>query len=313
MPREAASAALTASRDFESGTGHARFFARCGPFEARHLALSVGARLVPSADGRETPPLRGVAPLQAARADEISFIDNRRYLGVLASTGAGAVIAAPAFAAEVPPGAAALVTKQPYLAWARIAAMFHPPPAIAPGVHPHACVAGTAKVHADAEIGPFVVVGDAAEVGAGCRIEAHAVLGAGVILGENCRIGAHVSISHALLGNRVVVYPGARIGQDGFGFAAADEGFLSVPQLGRVLIGDEVEIGANATIDRGSAQDTVIGAGLASRQPGADRAQRATWQMLHRRGAGWHLWFDRAWRLRDGRGASWLDRPYQHR
>jgi UDP-3-O-[3-hydroxymyristoyl] glucosamine N-acyltransferase len=122
-------------------------------------------------------------------------------------------------------------------------------------------------VEAGADLGPevgigaFAVIGRGARIGAGTRIGAHAVIGEGVSIGENCRIGTHVSISHAVLGNRVTLYAGARIGQDGFGFAVSDTGFVSVPQLGRVMIEDDVEVGANATIDRGSAQDTVIGAG----------------------------------------------------
>jgi UDP-3-O-[3-hydroxymyristoyl] glucosamine N-acyltransferase len=118
-----------------------------------------------------------------------------------------------------------------------------------------------AIVDPTAEIGPFVVLGARAEIGPRCRIDAGAVIGEGVVLGADCRIGAHVSISHALIGARVRIYPGARIGQDGFGFASSATGFTSVPQLGRVVIEDDVEVGANSAIDRGSAQDTVIGAG----------------------------------------------------
>ena len=244
-----------------TGTGDPRFFARSGPFPLDHLAELVGARVRPPADGRPAGPLRGVAPLQRASVEEISFLDNRRYLPVLAETAAGAVIVAPAFQGSVPPGTAALVTPQPYLAWARIAALFHPQPACVPGTHSTAVVEPGAAVDPTAEIGPFVVIGAGARIGPGSLVAGHAVIGAGVVVGERCRIGTHCSVSHALIGDRVTLYPGARIGQDGFGFAVSDQGFVSVPQLGRVVIGDDVEIGANATIDRGSAQDTVIGAG----------------------------------------------------
>ena len=244
-----------------SGTGDARFFGRAGPYRAAELADLVGARLVLPVGLGEPKRLRGIAPLQSASADEISFLDNRRYLGLLAATKAGAVIVAPAFAASVPATAAALVTAEPYLAWARIAALFHPQAAPVPGVHATAVVEDGAEVHASAQVGAFAVIGSGAAIGSGSRVDSHAVIGAGVCIGAQCRIGFHVSISHAVLGDRVTVYPGARIGQDGFGFAMSDAGFVSVPQLGRVLIGDDVEIGANATIDRGSAQDTVIGAG----------------------------------------------------
>ena len=242
-------------------TGDPRFFARSGPHSAARLAELVGARLVTPRDGRQAQALHGVAPLQLAQAGEVSFLDNRRYAGLLARTGAGAVIVSPAFADAVPAGACALVTAQPYIAWARIAALFHPPAAVLPGIHRTALVEPDAAIDPTAEIGPFAVIGPQARIGAGSLIGAHAVVGAAVTIGAGCRIGAHVSLSHALLGDRVTLFPGARIGQDGFGFAVSDQGFVTVPQLGRVVIEDDVEVGANATIDRGSVQDTVIGAG----------------------------------------------------
>ena len=119
----------------------------------------------------------------------------------------------------------------------------------------------TAHIDASAEIGPYVVVEAGAEIGAGCRIGPFVSIGRGVMLGADCRIGAHASLSHALLGARVYIYPGARIGQEGFSFAVTETGFLSIPQLGRVVIEDDVEVGANTTIDRGSTRDTIVGAG----------------------------------------------------
>jgi UDP-3-O-[3-hydroxymyristoyl] glucosamine N-acyltransferase len=116
-------------------------------------------------------------------------------------------------------------------------------------------------IDGSAEIGPLAVVSSRAEIGPRCRIGPAAILGDGVVLGADCRIGAHASLSHALVGDRVTVYPGARIGQDGFGFAITGDAFLNVPQIGRVVVEDDVEIGANTTIDRGSLQDTHIGAG----------------------------------------------------
>jgi UDP-3-O-[3-hydroxymyristoyl] glucosamine N-acyltransferase len=122
-------------------------------------------------------------------------------------------------------------------------------------------IAKTARVDLSAEIGPYVVVEAGAEIGPGCRIGPFVSIGKGVTIGPDCRIGAHASLSHAMLGARVYIYPGARIGQEGFSFASTATGFLSIPQLGRVILEDDVEIGANATVDRGSTQDTVIGAG----------------------------------------------------
>ena len=237
-------------------TGDPRFFQRAGPHSLAAVADAAGATAPPG-----MVMFTGVAPLQTASADQVSFLDNRKYVPALEATRAGAVILHPAMASSVPNGAIAITTEQPYVAWARVAALFYPEPPVTPGIHPTAWVAEDALVDPSAEIGPFTVIGARAEIGARCRIGSHVAIGAGVVLGRDCRVGAHASISHSLIGNRVYIYTGARLGQDGFGFAVADTGFLTVPQLGRVLIGDDVEIGANTTIDRGSMQDTIIGAG----------------------------------------------------
>ena len=241
----------------EQVCGDARFFERAGPFSLADVAAAVGAPVPEGAGGVFT----GVAPLQVAAAWHVSFLDNRRYGPALRQTGAGAVIVHPDMAAQVPPGSVALVTREPYAGWARAASLFHPPQPVRPGVHPAAAVDPAAQVDASAELGPHCVVEAGAQIGPGCRIGPGAVIGAGVVLGPGCRIGANATLSHAVLGARVYIYPGARIGQEGFGFAMTPSGFLTVPQLGRVMIGDDVEIGANTTVDRGSAQDTMIGAG----------------------------------------------------
>jgi len=236
--------------------GNPRFFRRSGPFP-----LAVVARTARGVADEVELLVEGVAPLQAAGPKEVSFLDNRRYASALDQTLAGAVIVHPEMAARVPSTAVAIVTNEPYAAWARVAALFHPVPPPSPGIHPSAFVADGALVDPSAEIGPLSVIETGAEIGPGCRIGPCAVIGSGVIVGRDCRIGAHVSLSYALLGARVCVYPGARIGQEGFGFASTKDGFLSVPQLGRVILEDDVEVGANTTIDRGSSRDTLIGAG----------------------------------------------------
>jgi len=200
-------------------------------------------------------------PLQTAGPNEVSFLDNRRYASALKRTLAGAVIVHPDMQAWVPAATVPILTTEPHVGWAQVAALFHPVPVVSPGIHPSAIVAEGAVVDPSAEIGPLCVIEAGAEIGPGCRIGPCAVIGSGVVIGRDCRIGAHVSLSHALLGARVYVYPGARIGQEGFGFAPTSTGFLTAPQLGRVILEDDVEVGANTTIDRGSAQDTVIGAG----------------------------------------------------
>jgi UDP-3-O-[3-hydroxymyristoyl] glucosamine N-acyltransferase len=236
--------------------GDARFFARSSP----HALAAIAAAAQGSA-----PPIErnfvGVAPLHSAGPDQVSFLDNRRYAAALEHTAAGAVIVHPDMLTRVPTATIPIVTTAAYAGWARVAALFHPMPPACPGIHLSAVVAESARVDISAEIGPYVVIEAAAEIGAGCRIGPFVSIGRGVTLGADCRIGAHASLSHTLLGARVYIYPGARIGQEGFSFAAIETGFLSIPQLGRVVIEDDVEIGANTTIDRGSTRDTVIGAG----------------------------------------------------
>lgn len=240
----------------DGAAGDARFFGRDGPFGWAEVNAAAG--IVPASSG---PRLFGVAPLQAAGPGHISFLDNRRYIDQLSETRAGAVIIRSDMASAVPTGCAMLVTPEPYAAWARVASLFHPTPPVRPGIHATAVIDPSAIVDPSAEIGPLVVIGARAEIGPGCRIGPGAVIGDAVVMGPDCRVGPLASITHAVLGARVYIYPGARIGQEGFGFATTAEGFITVPQLGRVLLHDDVEVGANSAVDRGSAQDTVIGAG----------------------------------------------------
>ena len=236
--------------------GDARFFARRGPHSLATVAKA--------ADGK-APDLHllltGIAPLHSARPDEVSFLDNRRYASMLEQTEAGAVIVHPDMLARVPKSTVAIVTKNPYEGWACVAKLFHPVDLVSPSIHRTAFVDEQAQVDPTAEVGAFCVIEARAEIGAGCKLGSFVSVGRGVVVGQDCRIGAHASLSHAILGARVYVYPGARIGQEGFSFASTDCGFLTVPQLGRVVLEDDVEVGANSCVDRGSVQDTVIGAG----------------------------------------------------
>lgn len=239
-----------------TSVGDARFFARSGPHS---LAVVAEAATGTACDAAIL--LTGVAPLGSAGPQEVSFLDNRRYAAALEGTQAGAVIVHPDMLARVPEGAVPIVTKEPYAGWARVAALFHPLRPLCPGIHPTAFVAEDAQVDPSAQIGPFALVASGAEVGPGSWIGPHASVGDGVVVGPDCRVGAHASLCCAILGARVHVHPGARIGQDGFGFATTEQGFLTVPHLGRVILEDDVEVGANTTIDRGSVGDTVIGCG----------------------------------------------------
>jgi UDP-3-O-[3-hydroxymyristoyl] glucosamine N-acyltransferase len=239
-----------------STAGDPRFFQRAGPYSLAAVADAAGAQAPP-----RRLMFRGVAPLAAAGVQDVSFLDNRKYLAALEKTRAGAVIVHPDLADKVPPSAVPILTPDVYAAWARVATLFHPLPPAIPGVHPSAVVGVDTRIDPSAEIGPLAVIGDRAEIGRRTRIAPLALIGAGVRIGADCRIGAHASVTHARLGDRVYVYPGARIGQEGFGFAVTSEGFMTVPQIGRAILHDDVEIGANTTIDRGGMTDTVIGAG----------------------------------------------------
>jgi UDP-3-O-[3-hydroxymyristoyl] glucosamine N-acyltransferase len=240
----------------KTAIGNARFFERIGPHPLAVVAQAA-CGTAPNSDLQ----IEGLAPLQTAGPNEVSFLDNRRFASVLKTTQAGAVIVHPDMQALVPKTTIPILTPAPHVGWAKVAALFHPVRPVTPGIHRSAVVDESAVVDPSAEVGPLCVIEAGAEIGPGCRIGPGAVIGTGVIVGPDCRIGTHASLSHAQLGARVYVYPGARIGQEGFGFAPTKSGFQTAPQLGRVILEDDVEVGTNTTIDRGSLQDTVIGAG----------------------------------------------------
>jgi UDP-3-O-[3-hydroxymyristoyl] glucosamine N-acyltransferase len=202
-----------------------------------------------------------VGTLQAAGPDAVSFLANPQYRKYLGSTRAGAVVVEAAMVPEC--GVPALVSANPYATYARIAADLHPAPQFTPGISPAAVVADGAEVAADAGIAPGAVIEAGARIGAGTWIGPNCVVGAGAVVGPHSRLVASVTLCHGVrLGARVLVHPGAVIGADGFGIAREPEGWIKVPQVGSVEIGDDVEIGANTTIDRGAIDDTVIGAGV---------------------------------------------------
>ena len=236
-----------------------RFFTVAGPFTTDEIARRTGATLVGS--GNDKLVLRDVAPLDTAGAGQLSFLDNRKYLDLFRKTGAAACFVHPDLSREAPKGVVVLVTPEPYRAYALAAQAFYPDPPPVPGIAPSAVVDATVELGEGCRIEANAVLGDHAKLGRRCLIGANAVIGASVVLGDDVRVGANASVSHSLVGNRVRIYPGARLGQDGFGFAPDRKGFVKVPQLGRVVVGDDVEIGANSTIDRGAGPDTVIGPG----------------------------------------------------
>jgi UDP-3-O-[3-hydroxymyristoyl] glucosamine N-acyltransferase len=241
----------------QTSTGDSRFYARRGPFSMARVQQASGGFVT----GRLDLMLTGVGPLQSAGPAEVSFLDDRRYIGLLEKTRAGAVIVDAEMAKRVPSSAVAIVSDFPYEGWTKVARLFHPEPAVRTGRHSTAFVHPSATVDESAEIGPFAFVGRGVTIGPHCRIGAHVTIEDGVSIGTHSRVGANSSVSHAMIGSRVCLHPGVRVGQDGFGLARTQSGVATVPQLGRVVIEDDVEIGANSTVDRGSTQDTLIGAG----------------------------------------------------
>ncbi len=237
-----------------------RFHAPPRPVEIGVLAARIDAELADPANARRV--VTGVSPLDAAEAGDLSFLDNRKYVDDLAATRAEAIILAPAMRARAPDRAALIVCEDPYRAYARATQLLYPPaPLAGGGIAAGSCVDPTAVLGPGCEVDHGAVVEARAELGARCRIHANAVIGAGVVVGEDCTVGAGASVSHGILGDRVILHPGVRVGQDGFGFALSADGHEKVMQLGRVIIEDDVEIGANSTVDRGAGPDTVIGAG----------------------------------------------------
>jgi UDP-3-O-[3-hydroxymyristoyl] glucosamine N-acyltransferase len=236
-----------------------RFFDRAGPFSLDALATLSGARLRDPSTGANM--VGDVAPLEIAGPDDVTFIDNRKYVDEFVRSRAGAAFVSERLIAQAPAGMALLVADDPYKAFARAAQAFYPAAPVMSRRAPSAVIDPAATVPPDCDIGEHVVIEPGARLGARCRIGPNTVIGAGVELGDDCRVGANVTLSHCLIGARAVLHPGVRIGQAGFGFAVDRQGPVKVPQLGRVIIGEDVDIGANTTIDRGSGHDTVIGPG----------------------------------------------------
>jgi UDP-3-O-[3-hydroxymyristoyl] glucosamine N-acyltransferase len=202
-----------------------------------------------------------VGTLGGARSDAVTFLANPAYRRQLAATRAAAVVLEAKFRRECP--VACLVHAHPYLAYARIATFLHPPPVAVPGVHAAAVVAPDARVPPSAEIGPAAVVGAGAGVGDGVVGGAGTVVGAGANVGAGTVLEARVTLgTGVVIGERCIVHSGAVIGSDGFGFARDGAEWVKIPQIGGVRIGNDVEIGANATIDRGTIEDTVVGDGV---------------------------------------------------
>ena len=229
------------------------------------VASWCGATLAAGAEAERT--IRDVAALDQAGPGDLTFFDNPRYLDAFKRTRAAATLVAQRYAGATPSTCAALIVREPYRAMAVVMAKLYPS-AVKPGsVFGETGISSAASIHPSARLEPGVtvdpgaVIGRGAEIGAGTVIGANAVIGPEVRIGRDGSVGASTTIGAALIGDRVIIHPGAHIGQDGFGFALGPRGHLKVPQIGRVIIQDDVEIGAGVTIDRGANRDTVIGEG----------------------------------------------------
>ncbi len=235
-----------------------KFFQPKGPFTAGHLAKEVGAELCGDGD----LVLRDVGSLSEAGEDRLSFLDNRKYVVDLAGSRAGAILLLPEFAGQAPKTAVLLVHTEPYKAYARLAQLFYPIAPTGEGhISPQAMIDPTATLGENCIVEAGAVIGANAKLANRVHVSANAVIGPAVEIGGESWIGACASLSNCFVGQRVRILPGVRIGQEGFGFAIDPTGHIRIPQLGRVIIEDDVEIGANSTIDRGAGPDTIIGRG----------------------------------------------------
>jgi len=236
-----------------------RFFGIVGPFTVAQLSEISGSAI---AEGHAPDKLvKDVAPLERAGKDDVSFLDNPLYISALSMSAAGVCIIHPERLNSAPDEMTLLLSENPYLAYAKVAAAFYPEAKPDELCDENYFIHPTATIGQGTHVSPGVVVGAYAEVGSQCKIGPNAVIGSGVVIGDECRIGPSVTVQYSIIGSEVTIFAGACIGEAGFGFATGSEGHITVPQLGRVLIGDKSEIGANTTIDRGSAADTVIGQG----------------------------------------------------
>jgi len=238
-----------------------RFFNLSEPMSLGDIAKLTGSVL--SDEALSDKIISDVVALDDARNEHLSFLDNRKYVESFKSTKAGACFVQEELATLAPAGTVCLINKNPYKAYAIAAQAFYfNDNTKEESVSENAVIDKSASIGSACLIEAGVVIGANVKIGDNCKVKANSVIGDGVEIGDNCNIGANVSITHALLDSNVHIYSGVRIGCAGFGFAIdLATGFTSVPQLGRVIIESDVEIGANTTIDRGAGPDTVIGQG----------------------------------------------------
>jgi UDP-3-O-[3-hydroxymyristoyl] glucosamine N-acyltransferase len=237
-----------------------RFFKVAGPFSLEQLAEISGSEI--GSNGEKSTEFYDILPLESATQTDVSFIDNRRYVDAFSVSKAGAILTPPELADQAPKGAVLLITESPYTGYAKLTQAFYPiVMELDAVIDERAVIESSAKIGKNVTIEAGVVVKENSEIGDGTVIAANTYVGAGVVIGRNCRIGPSVTLSHCKLGDDNIIHTGVRIGQDGFGFAPGMPSHTKVLQLGRVIVGNDIEIGANSTVDRGAGPDTVIGDG----------------------------------------------------
>lgn len=241
------------------------FFAPARILTVGEVATISGARLVNA--GFEGVAVSGLASIEDGGEGKLVYADGKRQAEAVKRIRAAAAICTEDLAELVPPQVAVLVSKRPQACFAAVGRLFFPtavrPAGVTgvPGVSPAAHIAADVELEADVTVEAGAVVGPGAAIGRGTLVAAGAIIGPGCRIGRDCHVGPGASLINALVGDRVIIHPGARIGQDGFGFVAGQKGLEKVPQIGRVVIQDDVEIGACTSIDRGTLSDTVVGEG----------------------------------------------------
>lgn len=227
------------------------------PISLGELAASVGCELI----GEPDVVVSGVSSLDNATSGSLSFLSSPAYSMQLSSTKAAAVVLRAEDAENCP--VAAFVSDNPYATYARMAALIHPEPAFEPGVHVSACIADTATIADSAHIAASVVIGEHAKIGENTYVGPGSVIGANCTIAADCRLVANVTlVKNVDMGARGLLHPGVVIGSDGFGNAITPQGWVKIPQVGGVRMGNDVEIGANTTVDRGAIGDTIIENGV---------------------------------------------------
>jgi UDP-3-O-[3-hydroxymyristoyl] glucosamine N-acyltransferase len=241
------------------------FFEVTAGLSVADIAALTGAEPFTGADLNRR--VTGIAPIDDAEPGDLAFIKDTKFAHALASTKAGAVLTCERFARHAPDHVAVLCVDKPYDAFVTVARHLYRP-ALRPasvfgtvGTAPNATVHPTAELGDGVTVDPFAVIGPSAKVGNGSLIGAHAVIGERVQIGRDCAIGAHCTITHSRIGDRVIIHPGCHVGQDGFGYVSGKDGHVKIPQIGSVVIADDVEVGSGTRIDRGGIRDTIIGEG----------------------------------------------------